>query len=151
MNIVFPSDSIGFLTLDSNQIYKTEDYGDSWTLLDNITSEKLNDFDFPSNLIGYAAGDNGIIYKTEDGGLNWQNEPSGITYDIKDIECPSDTIAYILTTNNIIWSNYYDYGNEFAEYPIATLLSALLGLNIAYLPIATLPEPPLHVPEPIVP
>lgn len=104
-SIHFPSDSVGYIFSDSNQIYKTIDYGDSWQEIDFPITGKINKFQFSSENIGYAIGDSGLILKTIDGGINWMTENSGVTSNLLSLACPSDSVSYILTSDNKIISN----------------------------------------------
>jgi len=62
------------------QIYKTTDYGATWTAKTaNNSAVTLRSVYFPTNQIGYAVGESsagsnhGVVYKTTDGGENWSN------------------------------------------------------------------------------
>jgi len=70
-SILFPTESTGYLLLNSKSLYKTTDSGNNWVFIDTITNNTINDFEFQTDSIGYAIGWGGFILKTIDGGLSW--------------------------------------------------------------------------------
>ena len=56
---------------DGNTLYKSDDAGKTWLMLNNkIASEDITQLDFINNKIGWAIGLNSL-YKTIDGGEHW--------------------------------------------------------------------------------
>ena len=91
----------GWAMNDNNQLYKTSNGGDSWSVV-NQTGE-LNNVTglwFTSENIGYTVG-NGLVEKTTDGGVNWST-----IYDI-----PGDITFtdLIFVNDNTAWTNKWDH------------------------------------------
>ena len=72
----------GLLAMESGQIYRTNDGGNSFTEVYTGTKE-LNGFVFSNSQDGYSFGMDGTILKTADAGLTWTDVPGAITnYDL---------------------------------------------------------------------
>jgi len=69
--IDFTNDNIGFVTGSSGTILRTDDLGDTWTLLNTGVNTLLNSIDFVEGSTLYAAGIVGVVLKTEDLGNTW--------------------------------------------------------------------------------
>jgi photosystem II stability/assembly factor-like uncharacterized protein len=102
VSIHFPTDSVGYITTNSNVILKSYNSGNTWITIKIDTTAILKTYCFPDANIGYAFGNNGLIMKTEDGGLNWVRQNSGTLKNFVSIAFPSDSIGYILTEDNKI-------------------------------------------------
>lgn len=69
--------NVGF-ALTNNQFYKTNNFGDTWTLVGTLnlgTSVNSSDFTFINENLGYATTGGtygGHVYKTTDGGSTWE-------------------------------------------------------------------------------
>jgi hypothetical protein len=88
-SLFFISDAIGFATSENGKIYKTEDSGVNWSLLNTVSSLPLSGSFFLNKNIGYAFGGKAncspnpctvpgsILYKSINGGNTWakQNIP----------------------------------------------------------------------------
>ncbi|MBU1901299.1 T9SS type A sorting domain-containing protein [Patescibacteria group bacterium] len=79
--VSYPNDSLGYyvypidFSCDSAYLYKTIDYGQSWTIQNTINTSVSSEYVFRSlcfvnDTIGYAGGCF-QCHKTTDGGLNW--------------------------------------------------------------------------------
>ncbi len=72
-DVSFVNDSIGYIVGGYNQydtasfrkgiIFKTNDYGNSWQVIDSSYFDGLTKLHFPSDSVGYVVGMNGIILK----------------------------------------------------------------------------------------
>jgi len=76
-DIHFLDESIGF-ALGGKQVgdsiqtlIRTENGGDSWTVLFDDIGGAFNDVEFSTDLKGILVGDDEVAFTTEDGGLNW--------------------------------------------------------------------------------
>jgi hypothetical protein len=56
-------------------MYKTTDYGTTWTPRPSGTTEWIYDLHFPHPDTGYAVGLNGVILRSVNGGDNWSSLP----------------------------------------------------------------------------
>lgn len=54
-------------------IYRTTDYGSTWTLVLDQGNILINDLWFVNDTLGFAVGENGNSHRTTDGGITWQN------------------------------------------------------------------------------
>lgn len=86
-DICFIQDSIGYLCGIGGSIFKTRNYGKSWTILRDassafISNEPFHCICFKDENNGFVAGESGIVWKTEDGGKNWNqiNELPCVNY-----------------------------------------------------------------------
>lgn len=86
-NFSFPfNDSIGFMASSvpfgyPSMIYKTTNFGDSWTPVGSLSYTTLDSSTFEENYIeriffvdynvGFASSDGGRVYKTTNGGITW--------------------------------------------------------------------------------
>ncbi|MFH1851327.1 MAG: T9SS type A sorting domain-containing protein [Candidatus Neomarinimicrobiota bacterium] len=67
--IEFIDASTGFLLTGDDELWKTTDAGDTWTVLDTLTN--AYEVRFANATVGYANAKAGYVYKTTDGGNNW--------------------------------------------------------------------------------
>lgn len=76
--IYFVNDSTGYIagkdTLNNNILIRSQDYGNTWSLVLNQISG-IYDVKFNGS-IGFAVGQNGAIYKSIDDGLTWNTIPN---------------------------------------------------------------------------
>lgn len=54
-------------------IYRTTNYGSTWTLVLDQGNIIINDLWFVNDTLGFAVGEDGNSHRTVDGGLTWQN------------------------------------------------------------------------------
>lgn len=80
----FLSNTNGFISGESLFI-KTTDGGKTWSQVNGIISENINDVSFENSNIGYATSDNGKYYKTVDGGKTWQSKQSNTSDHLKQL------------------------------------------------------------------
>lgn len=55
----------------AGQLYKSTNFGTSWTVLNNYKASDLTDISMYTTTGGFAAGKDGVLLKTTDGGANW--------------------------------------------------------------------------------
>lgn len=110
----FPSDTVGYLTENNGNIYKTYNNGLTWVKLNSPTTTPLYCVSFSNNLLGYVAGSKGVLYKTINGGANWTTEVSGDTNSINSLYT-FDTVAYFIDSNLNIYKNESPMGIENLE------------------------------------
>jgi hypothetical protein len=101
----FPSARVGYGVGFEHKLWKTEDYGESWHLLDFDFGEDLGFPFFSSNNVGYLGSSNAeyLIIKTTDGGISW----AGTEFfevpmsNLVKIYCINDMICFALTCKGI--------------------------------------------------
>ncbi len=82
-SIFFINSAKGFLCGSNGFIYKTDNGGINWSLINSgIGSVNLNSILFITETNGFAAGNGGRIFFTSDAGLNWISETSNTQSDI---------------------------------------------------------------------
>jgi len=64
---------------EAGVIRRTADGGDTWTVIDGGTNERLSAVSFVDDNTGWAAGINSVILKSTDGGLTWTPQDPGVT------------------------------------------------------------------------
>ncbi|MGH1365273.1 MAG: YCF48-related protein [Calditrichia bacterium] len=85
-SIGFFANGNGMIGSDFGQVFRTEDGGGSWGLLQpDIIRSTLQAIFFISVLKGWAVGGDGNILVTTDGGLTWVKQTSGVAGFINDI------------------------------------------------------------------
>lgn len=78
MSDLAQTDSNLYAISEPGLVYRSEDEGDSWTLLDGspyFPNTIMYKLDFPTEQTGFMFGrsyDFGLVYRTEDGGETWQ-------------------------------------------------------------------------------
>lgn len=70
-DIYFSNDSTGWAVNGLGKIYKTTDYGDSWTLQMDSSQYYFRSVEFLDNDTGFAGSLEGKLFKTTNGGANW--------------------------------------------------------------------------------
>lgn len=96
-----PNSSIGYAVSGFGYVFKTEDGGVSWSIVDRPIKDLLNDVFFLTPDLGYILGRE-FIFKTEDGGENWSwynTQFGGEKFQIL------DSLFYILRFQKILFSN----------------------------------------------
>lgn len=73
VEIEFVDESFGFLVASDGSFFRTEDGGESWTLVSNV-SLSTKGIHFTDNQNGYIFGNNvgSNVFQTRDGGANWE-------------------------------------------------------------------------------
>lgn len=71
--------NVGYAVGDDGIVIKTENGGDTWTMLSGGTLDAFNAVSFtPDGLLGVAAGDNGRVVRTVNGGATWSTFTAGL-------------------------------------------------------------------------
>lgn len=72
-NFSFVNSQTGWLTVSSQKVFKTTDFGSNWDSIANIPngSYQIHFIFFSSLNTGYANGEGYNVFKTIDGGYNW--------------------------------------------------------------------------------
>jgi hypothetical protein len=99
----FVSDSVGFLVLYNNHIYKTIDKGNSWSFISIDYNRFQGIYDFVDETLWYAVQDPDSLYKTYDEGQNWIYDSLTIN-PIIDIDIRKDTLGYAISNNCYLYT-----------------------------------------------
>ena len=83
--ITFPDPRRGWVVGNSGAIYRTVDWGASWSKQTSGTSAKLNDVFFVDTVTGWAVGDAGVILRTTDG-ATWRAQSSGTSASLNSVD-----------------------------------------------------------------
>ena len=78
--ITFTSDNIGYILPEHNYLFKTEDGGFHWSLIELPLVDdyqNLLSLFFVNDEIGFVSDDDGYLYKTVDGGRTWSYDRVG--------------------------------------------------------------------------
>lgn len=75
----FPSSQIGYAAYDTSFIYKTNNSGTTWSLINVANNKKCNGLEFFNELKGICLMGNSM-YATSDGGLTWNLKDSGVNF-----------------------------------------------------------------------
>ncbi len=77
-DLSFPTTRTGFAVGASNEIYRTDNQGSTWTTQTTDISDysSLYSVDFVTAQTGWAVGGSGAILHTDDGGQNWTHQTS---------------------------------------------------------------------------
>jgi photosystem II stability/assembly factor-like uncharacterized protein len=70
-SIYFTDANTGYVAGDVGNLYKTQNGGINWSLLQSFSSS-IWDIFFPSKLMGFVVGDGSLISYTQDGGATWK-------------------------------------------------------------------------------
>jgi photosystem II stability/assembly factor-like uncharacterized protein len=97
-DIVFLTDTSGFVTTADGNIYATTDSGVSWKSVSN-TNRPVRAISFASSKVGYAVGDGGLFLKTSDGGATWVPKDTGVGENYSAVRC-ADESACVTTTQS---------------------------------------------------
>ena len=108
---VFPQNtmkSVFFVTANSgyavggNNIYKSINNGNSWSLQYSFDNANFNSVFFINSNTGYAVGGQGKILKTSNGGINWNDQNSNGTYLLHSVQFLNDNTGYIASSGGKI-------------------------------------------------
>ena len=92
--IDFVSNSVGFITLSNDSIFKTKDNGVNWDAIFIDYNRFQGIYDFVTENLWYAVASNDSLLKTYDHGLSWVYD--SLTVDnIQDIEIRNDNLGYV--------------------------------------------------------
>ena len=97
-NIDFVSDSIGFITLINDSIFKTLDKGISWNFVSIDYNRFHGIYDFVTKDLWYAVANSDSLFKSYNQGQNWIYDSLFVT-NLQDIEIRSDSIGYATGTD----------------------------------------------------
>lgn len=106
-------------TLETGQLQKTTDGGQTWSTLQSAANYLFMDWVNPS--IGYVAGWDGFIEKTTDGGINWTTLTVPTTSTIADIQFLDANTGYFITTGYKLYKttdggvNWQTYSHPYIE------------------------------------
>lgn len=127
-SLYFLNENTGFIvggktSNDSIQtILKTQNGGQSWTIVKDELSPMLNDIQFISMNIAYAAGNNGVVLFSNDGGTTWNTVAlpnNSINYKFNALHFFNVDYGYIVGNSGIV----YRYYNPVGQAPIALTLT----------------------------
>ena len=79
------NETIGFVCGENGVLFKTDDGGDLWKLLDVGVSPTLNSVFFIDEMRGWIAADGGAAFRTEDGGATWTPLNTGTEDALRDV------------------------------------------------------------------
>lgn len=85
----------------NNKVFKTTDFGSTWTAVYSDTLYNLNDIHFTSLLNGFMVGNSGLILQTTDGGITWNPMVSGTIQNINSITS-SNGVVFCAGNNGTI-------------------------------------------------
>jgi photosystem II stability/assembly factor-like uncharacterized protein len=140
-SIYFTDANTGYVAGDAGNLYKTQNGGINWSLLQSFYYS-IWDIFFPTKLVGYVVGDGSLISYTKDGGATWkwpQTVPSG-TGLLTSIWLPDTIHGYIVGENGLIlktsnggndWNSQYS-GTSRALYSVCfsdSLTGYIVGEN----------------------
>ena len=73
--ISFVKNQIGWVAGSDRRIFKTIDFGDSWTYIDSIDAyPQMRCVEFIDEKTGFVGGELGYLFKSTNGGRNWVRE-----------------------------------------------------------------------------
>ncbi|KPK84904.1 MAG: hypothetical protein AMS27_08785 [Bacteroides sp. SM23_62_1] len=101
-SLYFTDDNTGWAAGGEGYVYKTEDSGASWDILETGTTEFLSDIFFIDSNTGWAVGNNGTIIKTIDGGNHWVSQNSETTYRLESVFFIDMNTGFVVGDNGII-------------------------------------------------
>jgi len=86
-------------------IFRSTNFGDSWTLIADLPSATLYTMQFTSSTVGYAAGYDGLILKTTNGGVSWKPSyirANMVSPNINDIYFLNDQLGYATCSYRLV-------------------------------------------------
>jgi|GEM_PF-4500138 len=120
------SPQIAFMSGSGGQLWKTMDWGVSWTKLTIGVTNQLNDLSFISQDTGWVAGSNGLLLRTLDSGNTWTVMPTGTTTQLNAVHFKSNGVGWIVGDNGqvhksidfgVTWQSAY-FGNSSTKQEI---------------------------------
>ena len=104
----FPGDSVGFVSADIGQVYKTEDRGKNWEYMeDSPTTESLQSIYALDENVVYACGYTGTVMRSDDGAKNWQVMTAGSSQHFYGMDFTPEGNGFICTQVGEVLS-YFD-------------------------------------------
>jgi serine/threonine-protein kinase len=94
--------SILFCCTFDGKVYKTTDYGKTWSF-DKLNDSYLKKFWFINSFRGFVIGSNGSLFKTTDGGTNWTKIMLNTNATLNDIIFVNQKSGYIITSEGEIF------------------------------------------------
>jgi hypothetical protein len=108
----FPTSSIGYLTENNGNIYKTTDGGGTWVKLTSpANGNVINCVSFSNDTLGYIGCDVGLLYYTTNGGTGWTMSLAKTAYNVMSLYT-FGTVVYFVDNNNDIYKNESPMGIE---------------------------------------
>jgi hypothetical protein len=92
----FLNDSTGYILCQKPHsiLYKTVDYGNTWTSIATSSTQIISGFSFPSLMTGFYSSLDGTIHKTTDGGLTWTQLPFTAARPLNTVTFVNDFLGY---------------------------------------------------------
>jgi photosystem II stability/assembly factor-like uncharacterized protein len=101
----FINDSVGFVSGDIGQIYKTTDAGKNWTSIENTgTGESLQSIVAMNEDELYACGFAGVVIHTNDGGNSWEMMSTAVTENLYSMAFPTPEKGYVCSHSGKVLS-----------------------------------------------
>ncbi|WP_179353216.1 YCF48-related protein [Winogradskyella vidalii] len=107
--------------LGQNNVYKSEDFGETWTTLSS--SIYFRELFFINESTIFAASYGSGVYKSTDGGLNWLNVNTNASYGV-DLFFKNENEGYVGTINEGMFRTL-DGGNTWSQVPLEPVDSYL--------------------------
>ena len=127
LNTINFNNEIGFIGCTNGYIYRSTNYGNTWTYIYN-TSSQINKIFIYSKLNIYFSTSNNYLYYTLNGGITFSNMNIGLT--ITNIHFSNDYTMYITANNSIYKSINYGTFTSIYSNSISTLASLIIANNI---------------------
>ena len=117
--------SVGF----NGYLYKTDDFGETWTEGGSHMYGTLTKIFFLDTLNGWGIYTNKIpLAKTSDGGITWEDVDIGANCMVLDFSFPSAQTGYAIDCQNFVYKTT-DGGNNWQKYGIAGEFSSICFVN----------------------
>ncbi len=100
ISLDFLNDSIGYLMNQNQEIFKTQNGGQSWTFISTFINDTVTDFVFTNEFHGFATTLSGKIYETKDKGETWMEKYKSIYSLRRIIKVPQS--IYVIGDNGTI-------------------------------------------------
>lgn len=124
MDMEFLSDSIGFMVGNYGRIYKTENAGLNWLLLESNTTHTLRSIDYLNESIWITAGDAGILLLTYDAGNTWHKRVPPTYGSISEVRFPEKD-EIIVVRGEELWKAHID---NLVSIPVINEKSLLINI-----------------------
>ena len=111
LDIQFLDERLGF-AIDKDEVYRTENGGDTWTALNANPPGILKGINFLNALTGFAYGGNvrnsSNFIRTTDGGKTWRTLNTGVSHPITDVVAPIKGNSRILFAMTASYMNGFN-------------------------------------------
>jgi uncharacterized protein (TIGR02145 family) len=114
-DVVFTKEKTGYMVGHSGTILKTDDTGNSWSIIYTGVTADLYSVCFTDTLSGCAVGTNGTVLKTNDAGESWFTVSSASTEDLNTVYFLDSCTGFIGGSSGTLLKTE-DAGNSW--YPI---------------------------------